>query len=183
MPHPRDPGSPAPHRSGLGARRSGADAVRHRAPPGICAASRAHWRHRLLLIAQRADGNSARHLNNRERLSTPLNAALCTGTPNTGTRVFARTMPGRCAAPPAPAQSPDNRCFPRLPRQSKTAYRASGVWRPLQHGTGNVQGIRISAVNCMVAQSLWTPSRWRYALNYCGKTCVLKLLWVCFTLL
>ena len=26
-----------------------------------------------------------------------------TGTPNTGTSVFAAIMPGRCAAPPAPA--------------------------------------------------------------------------------
>ena len=35
--------------------------------------------------------------------SRPFNAALCTGTPMTGSTVCAATMPGRCAAPPAPA--------------------------------------------------------------------------------
>ena len=35
--------------------------------------------------------------------SSPLSAALCTGTPITGSTVCAATMPGRCAAPPAPA--------------------------------------------------------------------------------
>ena len=35
--------------------------------------------------------------------SSPCSAALCTGTPSTGTMVCAATMPGRCAAPPAPA--------------------------------------------------------------------------------
>ena len=35
--------------------------------------------------------------------SSPFSAALCTGTPITGSTVCAATMPGRCAAPPAPA--------------------------------------------------------------------------------
>ena len=35
--------------------------------------------------------------------SSPCSAALCTGTPSTGSTVCAATMPGRCAAPPAPA--------------------------------------------------------------------------------
>ena len=35
--------------------------------------------------------------------STPFRARLATGTPSTGTAVFAASMPGRCAAPPAPA--------------------------------------------------------------------------------
>ncbi len=35
----------------------------------------------------------------------PLSARDCTGTPSTGSRVFAAVMPGRCAAPPAPAMS------------------------------------------------------------------------------
>ena len=34
--------------------------------------------------------------------SSPWSAALCTGTPSTGSTVCAATMPGRCAAPPAP---------------------------------------------------------------------------------
>src|SRR5690606_37818600 len=37
------------------------------------------------------------------RLSWPLRARLCTGTPSTGRCVLAATMPGKCAAPPAPA--------------------------------------------------------------------------------
>ena len=35
--------------------------------------------------------------------STPCRCLLATGTPSTGTVVFAASMPGRCAAPPAPA--------------------------------------------------------------------------------
>ncbi len=35
--------------------------------------------------------------------SMPLSALDCTGTPSTGTAVLAASMPGRCAAPPAPA--------------------------------------------------------------------------------
>ena len=37
------------------------------------------------------------------RESMPLRAWLCTGTPNTGTMVWAAVMPGKWAAPPAPA--------------------------------------------------------------------------------
>ena len=37
------------------------------------------------------------------RLSSPLSAWLSIGTPSTGKGVIAATMPGRCAAPPAPA--------------------------------------------------------------------------------
>ena len=44
--------------------------------------------------------------------STPWSACDCTGTPSTGRRVFAATMPGRCAAPPAPAM------MTRMPRDS-----------------------------------------------------------------
>ena len=35
--------------------------------------------------------------------SMPFSAFDCTGTPNTGRLVLAAVMPGRCAAPPAPA--------------------------------------------------------------------------------
>lgn len=37
------------------------------------------------------------------RLSLPLSALLSTGTPKTGRAVMAAVMPGRWAAPPAPA--------------------------------------------------------------------------------
>ena len=35
--------------------------------------------------------------------SSPFSVFDCTGTPSTGSEVFAAVMPGRCAAPPAPA--------------------------------------------------------------------------------
>jgi hypothetical protein len=35
--------------------------------------------------------------------SNPLSDLLTTGTPMTGSGVWLATMPGRCAAPPAPA--------------------------------------------------------------------------------
>ena len=35
--------------------------------------------------------------------SSPLKCLEATGTPNTGTIVFAANIPGKCAAPPAPA--------------------------------------------------------------------------------
>jgi hypothetical protein len=37
------------------------------------------------------------------RLSSPDSALLSTGTPSTGSGVIAAAIPGRCAAPPAPA--------------------------------------------------------------------------------
>ncbi len=37
------------------------------------------------------------------RLSMPDSALLSTGTPSTGSAVIDAAMPGRCAAPPAPA--------------------------------------------------------------------------------
>ena len=37
------------------------------------------------------------------RLSMPSSAFDCTGTPSTGSRVIDAAIPGRCAAPPAPA--------------------------------------------------------------------------------
>src|SRR5690606_12089851 len=47
--------------------------------------------------------------------SMPLSALLCTGTPSTGTLVLAASMPGRCAAPPAPAM------IARRPREAAAA--------------------------------------------------------------
>ena len=52
---------------------------------------------------QRADRHAGRHLHDRQRLSRPFSALLSTGTPSTGSVVMAAVMPGRCAAPPAPA--------------------------------------------------------------------------------
>ena len=36
-------------------------------------------------------------------LDLAISALVCTGTPTTGMRVLEATMPGKCAAPPAPA--------------------------------------------------------------------------------
>ena len=52
---------------------------------------------------QRAHRHAGRHLDDRKRLSRPSRAALSTGTPSTGRVVSEAIMPGRCAAPPAPA--------------------------------------------------------------------------------
>ncbi len=48
---------------------------------------------------------------------------------------------------------------------------------------GTFRASRISAVNCMVAQSLLDPITMAIRAELLRKTCVLKLLWVCFTLL
>ena len=54
-------------------------------------------------MASVATGTPAGIWTIESRLSRPLSARLCTGTPSTGSRVFAASIPGRCAAPPAPA--------------------------------------------------------------------------------
>jgi hypothetical protein len=52
---------------------------------------------------ERADRNAGRHLHDGEETVLPFSAFEGTGTPNTGSVVKAAVMPGRCAAPPAPA--------------------------------------------------------------------------------
>ena len=52
--------------------------------------------------------------------SSPFIARLSTGTPSTGSVVNAAAMPGRCAAPPAPAMMT---CSPRF--CAELAYSAS----------------------------------------------------------
>ena len=56
--------------------------------------------------------------------STPLSTVAGTGTPSTGTSVFAATMPGRCAAPPAPAMIT---CSPRASAVAAYSNIQSGV--------------------------------------------------------
>ena len=67
---------------------------RHREQPGVGRAR--------LADGQRGHRHAAGHLHDRSSESSPLSAALCTGTPSTGSAVCAAVMPGRCAAPPAP---------------------------------------------------------------------------------
>jgi hypothetical protein len=56
--------------------------------------------------------------------SSPFNAFDCTGTPSTGRLVFAAVMPGRCAAPPAPAISTSR---PRSRAEPAYSNNRSGV--------------------------------------------------------
>src|SRR5688572_3448450 len=56
--------------------------------------------------------------------SSPCSAFDSTGTPSTGRRVFDEVMPGRCAAPPAPAMIT---CRPRASAASAYAKSLSGV--------------------------------------------------------
>ena len=56
--------------------------------------------------------------------SIPPRALDCTGTPSTGRRVLAAVMPGRCAAPPAPAI---NTSSPRSCAEAAYSNNRSGV--------------------------------------------------------
>ena len=61
--------------------------------------------HRARLAdGQRADRHAPGHLDDREQAVEPVDSAFdWTGTPSTGSGVIEAAMPGRCAAPPAPA--------------------------------------------------------------------------------
>ena len=84
--------------------------------------------------------------------SSPFNAALCMGTPMTGTTVYAATTPARWAAPPAPAMMT---CRPRLSsgrrvlrRQCRRAvrgddFRLVGHAKPLQDFGGLPHGVPV----------------------------------------
>ena len=56
--------------------------------------------------------------------SIPFSALDSTGTPSTGRWVFAAAMPGRCAAPPAPATIT---CSPRSAAEAAYSNSRSGV--------------------------------------------------------
>ena len=90
------------------------------------------------------------------RLSWPLSALVCTGTPNTGSVVIEAIMPGRCAAPPAPAMIT---LKPSALAPLAKATRRSGVrWaETMRSSCGIFSASRVSAACCMVAQSDWLP--------------------------
>ena len=89
--------------------------------------------------------------------SSPFSAALCTGTPITGRTVCAATMPGRCAAPPAPAMitsSPRSAAGRRVlghPRRRAMRRHDRGI----RAATPN--SVRISSACRIVSQSDWLP--------------------------
>ena len=79
--------------------------------------------------------------------SMPLSALLCTGTPSTGTAVLAASMPGRCAAPPAPAM------IARRPR----------AWA-LAAYSNSTSGVRCAETTFT---SCGTPSAWSFSTACC----------------
>ena len=103
--------------------------------------------------------------------SRPLSAALCTGTPITGSTVCDATMPGRCAAPPAPAMIT---CEPA--RRRRRAYSAIQRRRAMRGDdlafVGMPNSVRIAAAWLIVSQSdllpMITPTsgRWLWHAAY-----------------
>ena len=95
--------SPAPRRSG--ARDTRRAWLRSAASPAasMATANSAALAAPALPIAKVATGMPLRHLDDRVERVEALQVRLSTGTPSTGTVVLAASMPGRWAAPPAPA--------------------------------------------------------------------------------
>jgi phage-related tail fiber protein len=90
------------------------------------------------------------------RLSCPESALDCTGTPSTGRCVIAATMPGRCAAPPAPAMitlKPSSAaCL------AKATSRSGVRWaETMRMSVGTSSFSSTSAARLIVAQSDWLP--------------------------
>src|SRR5574344_546701 len=90
------------------------------------------------------------------RESRPLSAALLIGTPITGRDVIAAAMPGRWAAPPAPAMTMPT---PRSLAEAMHSQQNAGVRRALitffSYGTPNSS--RISQAADITSQSLFEP--------------------------
>ncbi len=102
--------------------------------------------------------------------SSPLSARLWIGTPITGSSVWPAVMPGRCAAPPAPAMITSS------PRASAcTAYSTiqSGVrWaETTRHSCGTPNSWSVSEAAFIVSQSdllpMMTPTRGRDSAFIC----------------
>src|SRR5690606_9323119 len=92
--------------------------------PRILAASSAALMAPALPIASVATGTPAGICTIDSSESTPLSIDDCTGTPSTGRWVLAAHMPGRCAAPPAPAMMTS---IPRCSACSAYSNSRSGV--------------------------------------------------------
>ena len=107
---------------------------------------------------QRADRHAAGHLHDgvaarpgRQRVADSI------GTPNTGSGVIAAVMPGRCAAPPAPATMILKARRPARPWRTRTSR--SGVrWAETMSASWPTPSAsRVAAACRMVAQSDWLP--------------------------
>src|SRR5487761_2215041 len=88
--------------------------------------------------------------------STPLSVLLSMGTPSTGRRVYAAAMPGRWAAPPAPAMITSR---PRSAAAPAYSARRCGVrWaETMRVSCGTPNWVSVSATLDMVAQSDLLP--------------------------
>ena len=76
---------------------------------------------------QRADRHAGRHLHDRQQRVDAVQRLRLTGTPSTGSTVWAATIPGRWAAPPAPAMITSQARAPR-PRSAYSASSAGVRW-------------------------------------------------------
>src|SRR5262249_20217081 len=92
--------------------------------PRMAAASSAAFTAPALPIASVPTGTPPGIWTMERSESPPFNAADSTGTPSTGSTVLAAAMPGRCAAPPAPAISTSS---PRASAPPAYSKRRSGV--------------------------------------------------------
>ena len=97
-----------------------ASRISGRFAPRIAAASSAAFTAPALPIASVPTGTPAGICTMESSESTPFSAADSTGTPSTGSTVLAAAMPGRCAAPPAPAISTSRPRASALPAYSKS---------------------------------------------------------------
>src|SRR5579862_851774 len=88
--------------------------------------------------------------------SSPCSAFDSTGTPNTGKCVFAAVMPGRCAAPPAPAMmtSMPRPAAPDAYSKSKSGVRCAETTRVSK---GTPSAVSVSAAWLIVSQSDFEP--------------------------
>ena len=88
--------------------------------------------------------------------STPFSMRLSTGTPSTGSHVWAAIMPGRCAAPPAPAMMT---WMPRPAASLANEAMRSGVrWAETMRDSRGIPKLSNSSTACrMVSQSDLLP--------------------------
>src|ERR1700691_4635030 len=88
--------------------------------------------------------------------SMPFSAWLSTGTPSTGSSVLAATIPGRCAAPPAPAMIT---CNPRASAPDAYSTIQAGVRcaETTLASCGTPKRVNVSPAARIVSQSDWLP--------------------------
>ncbi len=90
------------------------------------------------------------------RLSTPDKAFDSTGTPSTGSSVIAAAMPGRCAAPPAPAITTLKPSA--LAPLAKATSRSGVRWaETIRASWPTPSASSVAAAWRIVAQSDWLP--------------------------